>query len=132
MSEENEFPFEIKDVMPIAQIMARTTKHFENFSKFFENETFPPGFPIYSEIPLKYTVSAQYEFIKAERKDMDLSLFEIPKDYEFVEEKEKKQKESKTKPEKETDKEKEKTEKEINEEKPSEKEIETREVENTE
>lgn len=126
MSEENEFPFEIKDVMPIAQIMARTTKHFENFSKFFENETFPPGFPVYSEIPLKYTVSAQYEFIKAERKDMDLSLFEIPKDYEFVEEKEKKQKESKTEPEKE------KTEKEINEEKPSEKEIETREVENNE
>lgn len=126
MSEENEFPFEIKDIMPIAQIMARTTKHFENFSKFFENETFPPGFPVYSEIPLKYTVSAQYEFIKAERKDMDLSLFEIPKDYEFVEEKEKKQKESKTEAEKE------KTEKEINEEKPSEKEIETREVENTE
>lgn len=79
-----DFPFEVEDIMPIAEVLARTGKHFENFKKFFENSNFPKGFPVFCEIPLRYSFSCEFKFLKAEKKEVDLSTFIIPEDYEKI------------------------------------------------
>lgn len=44
------FPLDVQAMLPIAEVMSKTARHFENLQRFFET-TLPRGFPISFDIP---------------------------------------------------------------------------------
>lgn len=82
-----DFPFSIDEIFPIAQVLSKSVTHFQNFTNFFKANGFPKGFPVYCDLPLKYTLSFYYEMIEAEKKEIDKELFKIPEDYQLSEKK---------------------------------------------
>ena len=46
------------------QIMARTSRHFENVNRFLHTKL-PPGFPVKFDVPIMPTLSATVEFVSA-------------------------------------------------------------------
>lgn len=80
-----DFPFSIDEIFPIAKVLSKSVRHFENFTNFFKADNFPEGFPVYCDLPLKYTLSFYYEMLEAEKKEIDKELFKIPEDYQLKE-----------------------------------------------
>lgn len=110
MSED--YPFKIDEIFSIAEVLAKTMKHFQNFKNFFKTKGFPNGFPVYVDLPLKYTLSFYYKMLEAGKKEIDSELFKIPEGYKFVEKEEDVKKEEEKKEEEGKEEEKDKNRKE--------------------
>ncbi|OQS02687.1 hypothetical protein THRCLA_04954, partial [Thraustotheca clavata] len=74
MSEE--FPFSVKDFLPVAVFLSTRAEHFESLREFFEMKL-PAGFPIKFQLPILLSVRASYTFEKAEACTVDDSHFDI-------------------------------------------------------
>ncbi len=79
------FPITVKQFLPIAEVLGRTSSHAANFKRFFRSKM-PPGagFPVRFTIPVFPTISAT---ITAElcdtRRSPPASLFTVPPDYKM-------------------------------------------------
>jgi hypothetical protein len=74
---------QVEKFLPVAELMARTGRHAENFRKFF-NSKMPrgAGFPVRFSIPVFPTITATITFENCNiRRSPPRSLFEIPADY---------------------------------------------------
>jgi hypothetical protein len=79
------FPITVKQFLPIAEVLGRTSSHAANFKRFFRTKM-PPGagFPVRFSIPVFPTITAT---ITAElcdtRRSPPASLFKVPPDYKM-------------------------------------------------
>ena len=79
------FPITVEQFLPVADMMARTSRHAENFRKFF-NSKMPAGagFPVRFTVPVFPTVTATVTFELADtRRSPPASIFEVPTDYKM-------------------------------------------------
>jgi hypothetical protein len=77
-----DFPLSVKHILPIIEVLSKTTKHLEGLPEFFESKM-PPGFPVKFEIPVLPLVAAQITFVSCKIKENPKELFEVPEDYEL-------------------------------------------------
>lgn len=64
MAEDGEFPLKLEWILPVAQALARTGKHMQNFASFLETKL-PPGFPVAFDLPIVLGVTAHTRFLGA-------------------------------------------------------------------
>ena len=84
------FPLTREQMLPIAQALARTGAHFQNFRKFFEHKMPPEaGFPVQFSIPVLPTVKATITFGACTLTTPPAELFAVPDDYAMGEYEEK-------------------------------------------
>eukprot|EP01138_Halocafeteria_seosinensis_P014669 gb/GECG01014974.1/.p1 GENE.gb/GECG01014974.1/~~gb/GECG01014974.1/.p1 ORF type:complete len:630 (+),score=85.98 gb/GECG01014974.1/:1-1890(+) len=83
------FPLRPAQMMPIAEALSRTNKHFQNFERFFHTKLpKDAGFPVQFSIPVFPTITARITFDDCTLKSPDASYFFVPEDYamgEYVE-----------------------------------------------
>ena len=80
-----DFPLTAAQFLPVAEIMARSGRHAENFSSFFKHKM-PDGagFPVKFEIPAFPTITATVTFEQCEvRRSPPAAIFELPADYKM-------------------------------------------------
>jgi len=76
-----DFPYKIKELLPILELLTPTNRHFSKLQSFIEMKFPDEGFPLKLEIPIVPTVTGVVTFTKFERQIVDSSLFEIPSNY---------------------------------------------------
>jgi hypothetical protein len=79
------FPLTVAQFLPVADMMARTSRHAENFRAFF-NSKMPAGagFPVRFTVPVFPTVTATVTFELADtRRSPPASIFDVPADYKM-------------------------------------------------
>jgi len=74
------FPIPVSYLLPVAEAVARTSSHMENFSRFLHTKL-PPGFPVAFELPIVPTVAAKVQFMSAKVTPQDPALFQVPPSY---------------------------------------------------
>ncbi len=74
------FPIPVSYLLPVAEAVARTSSHMENFSRFLHTKL-PQGFPVAFELPIVPTVTAKVQFLSAKVAAQDPQLFEVPPTY---------------------------------------------------
>lgn len=83
------FPLTPDQMLPIAEALARTNKHFQNFERFFHTKLpKDAGFPVQFSIPVFPTITARITFDDCTMRSPNASSFLIPDDYamgEYVE-----------------------------------------------
>lgn len=77
-----DFPLSVANMLPLAEVMARTAQHFKTFQKFFES-TFPEGagFPVQFQVPVFPTIAATVSFLQCELVTPPAEMFQVPEDY---------------------------------------------------
>lgn len=76
---------QVTKFLPVAEMMARTSRHAENFRSFFQSK-FPAGagFPVRFTIPVFPTITATITFEHVDvRRPPPKTAFEIPADYKM-------------------------------------------------
>ena len=74
------FPIPVSYLLPVAEAVARTSSHMENFSRFLHTKL-PQGFPVAFELPVVPTVTAKVQFLSAKVAEQDPELFHVPAAY---------------------------------------------------
>ena len=78
-----DFPLSVEQFLPVAEVMARTGRHAENFSAFFRNKMpAGAGFPVQFTIPAFPTITAKITFEQCEvRRAPPAAIFDLPADF---------------------------------------------------
>jgi hypothetical protein len=74
------FPIPVSYLLPVAEALARTSSHMENFSRFLHTKL-PQGFPVAFELPIVPAVTAKVQFMSAKVTKQDPALFHVPDEY---------------------------------------------------
>lgn len=80
MSED--FPYTIKQLLPIISVLEANNEQYGQLTKFF-GTTLPPGFPVKGKIPLALSFSLEFTFKAATKKENDIKEFVVPEDYTY-------------------------------------------------
>jgi hypothetical protein len=75
----------VDQFLPIAEVMARTGRHAENFRRFFDSK-FPrgAGFPVSFSIPVFPTIMAKVTFEHCDvRRPVPKAAFDLPPAYKM-------------------------------------------------
>ncbi|PRP75165.1 hypothetical protein PROFUN_07066 [Planoprotostelium fungivorum] len=75
------FPYEIKDILPILEVIAPRAKHFARLKEFIELKLPEGQFPVRMELPVITTISAAVTFLNFQRERPNPDMFTIPSDY---------------------------------------------------
>ena len=76
---------QVEQFLPVAEVMARSSTHAENFARFFKTKMpVGAGFPVRFSVPVFPTVTATvtFELCDAARSP-PASYFDMPKDYKL-------------------------------------------------
>ena len=76
----DEFPFTPRQLLPVVQVLARTSQHFRNVEQFLETKL-PPGFPVKFAVPVVPTVTATVEFGAVDVGGVTAADMEAPPDF---------------------------------------------------
>jgi hypothetical protein len=81
----DEFPYDMRDLIPIFEVLAPTGQHFETLVKFFTAKLPSDGFPVRLDIPVVPLVSATVSFLTYQDSGLDADEMKervtLPKDY---------------------------------------------------
>lgn len=80
-----DFPITTEQFLPVAEMMARTSKHAGNLRRFFETKMpAGAGFPVRFTLPIMFGITAtvSFDFCDAGR-PIPKSIFEIPSDFKM-------------------------------------------------
>lgn len=80
-----DFPISVEQFLPVAEVMARTSRHATNIRRFFSTKMpVGAGFPVRFTMPVfpAITATVTFEFCDTYRSPAR-SLFEVPKDYKM-------------------------------------------------
>lgn len=76
-----DFPRNIKELLPIFEILAPSQKHFGKLKSFIELKFPDYGFPVKLDVPVFPTLSAVVTFLNYQEKEIDQEQFIIPSTY---------------------------------------------------
>ncbi len=81
----DQFPISVEQFLPIAEVMARTSRHAENFKRFLRSKMpAGAGFPVRFSVPVFPTITATITFEMCDtRRSPPASYFAVPADYKM-------------------------------------------------
>lgn len=76
---------QVEQFLPVAEVMARTSRHAENIRRFFESKMpAGAGFPVRFTIPVFPTITATISFEMCDtHRSPPRSMFELPDDFKL-------------------------------------------------
>jgi len=75
------FPYDIKDILPILEVVAPRAKHFARLKEFIELKMPENNFPVRMEIPLFPSVAAAITFLNFKKETPEEQLFQLDPSY---------------------------------------------------